>query len=311
MLCLMWLATLGFAAQPAAGWVDLGLYPFSPTTFSAPDGHTMSVVDTGGTGPAVLFVHGTPTWSFMYRDVIAALGDDCRCIAPDHLGYGLSDKPPGADYRPAAHAERLIALVDALDLQDVTLVIHDVGGPLGLALLAARPERFSALVVINSFGWSTADDPSAQRISRVVAGPVGRWLYLQRNASPQKLLPAGFADRGALSDDEHLHYTAPFPDPDSRHGPWQAGVNLGAAADWYGSVWEQRGAWEALPAEIVWGMADPWFGPEALARWEDALPDARVTRLPDVGHFVAEDAPGAVTDAIRRLLDAASATTVL
>lgn len=298
MISLMMLSGLGIAAD----WVDPGLYPFSPTAFEASAGETMSVVDTGGDGAVVLFVHGTPTWSFMYRDVIEQLGADYRCIAPDHLGYGLSDKPAGADYRPEAHAERLIALVEALDLHDVTLVIHDVGGPIGLALLAAHPERFSGLVVLNSFGWSTADDAKAQRISGMVAGPLGRWLYLKRNASVEKLLPSGFADRDALSAAEHHHYTSPFPDPDSRHGPWQAGVNLGAAADWYGGVWEQRDAWASLPIEIVWGEEDPWFGDEALGRWETALPDAQITRLPGVGHFVAEEDPAAVAEAIRRLI---------
>ncbi len=107
---------------PAFPWLDRNLYPFSTKSFESGAG-TMSYVDEGS-GPPILFVHGTPSWSFEWRAVIEGLRATHRCIAPDHLGFGLSEKPSDARLSPRDHAERLRAFVEALDLRDVTLVVH-------------------------------------------------------------------------------------------------------------------------------------------------------------------------------------------
>src|SRR5687768_14346435 len=103
-------------------WLDTAAYPFPPRHFDTGEGR-LHYVDEGH-GPPVVIVHGTPTWSFEYRDLIRRLAPSHRVIVPDHLGFGLSDRPAGADYRPAAHAQRLARLLDALDVRDVTLVVH-------------------------------------------------------------------------------------------------------------------------------------------------------------------------------------------
>src|SRR5688572_2182527 len=124
-------------------WLDRDAYPFHLRRAAVPGGE-LSYLDEGA-GPAVLFAHGTPTWSFEWRHLVRALAPTHRCIAPDHLGFGLSARPDGADYSPEAHARRFAAFADALDLRDVTLVVHDYGGPIALPWALANRARLRGL----------------------------------------------------------------------------------------------------------------------------------------------------------------------
>lgn len=278
-------------------WLDGALYPFTPRQHTADEG-TISYLDEGR-GRPILFVHGTPSWSFEWRHQVAALSATHRCVAPDHLGFGLSDKPADAAYAPADHARRLLALVRALDLTDLTLVVHDFGGPIGLPILLEEPARVRALVLINTWAWAHGDDPSVRRLSRFVASPLGRFLYLSLNASPRWLVPMSFGDRKKLSRQVHRHYLAPFGRRAERHAPWALGCALAGADPYYATLWERREALASVPSTIVWGMRDPAFGSNYLARWRDALPHAELIELAAAGHFPQEEAPDEVTRAIR------------
>jgi haloalkane dehalogenase len=156
-----------------------------------------------GRGPVLLFVHGTPTWSFEFRHLVRALRARYRCIAPDHLGFGLSDRPAHLPYTPEAHAQVLGRFVDRLGLSNFTLVVHDFGGPIALplALGAGRVER---LVVLNSWMWSFADDPVIRRRARMLSGAFGRFLYRWLNLSLRVLLPSAYGDRRKLTPAIHL-----------------------------------------------------------------------------------------------------------
>ncbi|MFO0749289.1 MAG: alpha/beta fold hydrolase [Myxococcota bacterium] len=268
------------ASTPA--WLDAFLYPFVSREHATPDG-VVRYVDEGR-GRPILLVHGTPSWSFEWRASIAALAVEHRVIAPDHLGFGLSDKPPGAPYRPVDHARRLASLVEALDLRDVTLVVHDFGGPIGLTWAAGASERVRDIVVLNSWAWSVADRRAA-RISRLVRSPLGRFLYLWLNASPRWLVPASFGDKRRLTRAAHHHYLAPFGRRSERRAPWALGVALAGEAASFEALWSARGRWIDKLRAIVWGMRDPALRPDLLARWREAAPWARVIELADVGHF--------------------------
>src|SRR4051812_20025305 len=113
-------------------WLDTEAYPFAPHYVALRQGRVHYVDE--GSGPVMLLVHGTPTWSFEYRHLIRAFSARFRVIAPDHLGFGLSDRPQRFSYSPEAHAEVLREFVSALGLSDVFLVVHDFGGPIGLPL---------------------------------------------------------------------------------------------------------------------------------------------------------------------------------
>lgn len=256
-----------------------------------------------GAGRTILFVHGTPAWSFLWRRAIVALRDRYRCVAPDHLGFGLSDKPEDAPYRPRDHADRLQALVRRLELRDVTLVVHDFGGPIGLDWALRDLDRVERVVLMNTFLWPLADDPRVARASRLMATRFGRFLYRQLNLSPRVLLPAVYADRAALERGVHRHYLAPFPAARTREALWVLARELLASGERYADLWAQRERLVSLPLLILWGMRDPTFGPAYLARWEQAFPDARVVRLADVGHFVMEEAPDVAIAEIERFLE--------
>ena len=140
------------ALVPVPAWLDTTAYPFAHHYAALPAGR-MHYVDEGR-GEPILFVHGTPTWSFEFRHLIRALCPTHRCLAPDHLGFGLSERPDGFGYRPDDHAANLEAFVEQLQLDRFTLVVHDFGGPIGLPLALRRPERVRRLVVLNSWMWS-------------------------------------------------------------------------------------------------------------------------------------------------------------
>lgn len=262
----------------------------------------MSYVDEGD-GPPVVLVHGTPTWSFLYRGLIPALvAAGHRVVAPDHLGFGLSDKPLGAGYRPEDHARRLAALLDALDLQGATLVVHDFGGPVGLSYALDRPERVARLIVCNSWCWPLDDDPQIARGARLLGGALGRVLYTRFDLETRVILPKVFADRARLTPELRRHYAGPFPTPASRLPLWEVARGLLGASAWYGTLWARRGALADKPALLLWGTRDPFFGPAYLARWREALPDAEVAELPGTGHFVQEEAAAEVVSRVTAFL---------
>jgi haloalkane dehalogenase len=284
---------------PAPAWIDRALYPFTPRRFATPDG-VMRYLDEGS-GPPILLVHGTPSWSFEWRAQVAALAKTNRVIAPDHLGFGLSDKVIRADVlRPADHARRLLALVDALDLRDLTLVVHDFGGPIGLPVALERSTRVRAVVVVNSWMWAHGDDPKIGRMSRLVASAFGRWLYLALNASARFIVPMAFGDRAKLTRAIHQHYLGPFATRADRLATWVCGVELAGSDPYYATLWERRAALAEKPLTLAWGTADPAFDGRYLARWRAAFPAARVEEMAGAGHFPQEEAPERVTEIVRR-----------
>ena len=285
------------AASPA--WLDRQLYPFADRYVEL-DGQRLHYIDEG-TGETVLFVHGTPSWSFEWRDQVKALSGRFRCVALDHLGFGLSDKPEHAAYKPEDHARRLAELVRALDLRDVTLVVHDFGGPIGVGAALEEPARYKRMVVMNTWLWSMAEEPAVRKISSFVRSFIGRFLYRVLNFSPRVLLPASFAVKQRLSRTVHRQYLAPFASRRERTAPWVLGCELAGSDAYYASLWQRRAAWPELAA-IVWGMRDPVMTTSLLAQLEAAFPHVPVTRIEDAGHFPQEEDPQAVTAALQRAL---------
>jgi pimeloyl-ACP methyl ester carboxylesterase len=286
-------------ASSSTPWLDRQLYPFK-SRYIELDGQRLHYIDEG-TGETVLFVHGTPSWSFEWRHQVKQLSGRFRCIALDHLGFGLSDKPEHAAYKPEDHARRLAQLVRALDLRDVTLVVHDFGGPIGVGAALEAPTRFKRLVVMNTWLWSMAEEPSVRKISGFVRSFIGRFLYRVLNFSPRVLLPASFAVKQRLSRAVHRQYLAPFARRRERTAPWVLGCELAGSDAFYSSLWQRRSEWPELAA-IIWGMRDPLVSPSLLRQLTAAFPDVPVTRIADAGHFPQEEDPAAVSTAIERAL---------
>lgn len=282
------------SARPA--WVDDELFPFE-SRFVDIDGHAVHYVDEGS-GPTLLFLHGNPTWSFVYRDVIRALRDEFRCVALDYPGFGLSTARPGHGYLPEEHAQVVTAFVDALGLSGVTLVAHDWGGPIGLATVEQRLAAFDSLVLANTWGWPITGAPHVEIASRAMGGPVGRLLMRKFNLFVNAMIPAGHRLRKPTAD-EMAHYrnalatlnraeaTAVFARSITGSRAFLAGVEAGLPN------------LASLPTLIVWGDADIAFRSKERQRWEHTFTDSHTVIVEGAGHFVQSDAPDQFATAIR------------
>jgi len=262
----------------------------------------MHYVDEG-TGPPVLFVHGTPTNSYEYRHVIAALSKRFRCIAPDHLGFGESSRPTSFAYTPEAHAAVLKQFIERLELQDLTLLVHDFGGPIGLPLALDPGSRVRRVIIMNTWAWPLDDDPKMARGARLIGGAMGRFLYRYANASLRLIMPSAYGDRKKLTPEIHRRYLDVFRDRDARalvlHA--LAASLLGSRAH-YQSLLDRMARLRDLPVLIVWGMKDSAFQPYQLERWKRLLPAAQVETIEGAGHWPHEEEPARVVSAIERFL---------
>lgn len=262
----------------------------------------MHYVDEGS-GDPVLLVHGTPTWSFEYRHVIAALSRRHRCIAPDHLGFGLSERPARFAYTPEAHAIALREFVSAMGLDRYTLVVHDFGGPIGLPLALGPASRVQKLVILNSFAWPLNDDPKLAGSARLAGGPIGRLLYKYANASQTLIMPSAYGDKAKLTKAIHQQYLEVFRDREARVQVLHAlAKSMLASRDHY------QGLLDALPSLriptlLLWGMKDSAFQPYQLARWQALLPHATTVALANSGHWPHEEEPERVSEEIERFLN--------
>jgi haloalkane dehalogenase len=283
-------------------WLDITEYPFRHNFFRTPHG-SIHYIDEGE-GEPVIFIHGNPSWSFLFRNVIKGLSGTSRCIAPDHLGFGLSDKPVDWSYLPEDHAANLELFLESLDLKDMTLVVGDWGGPIGLSYAIRHPRRVRNIVITNTWLWPVRDDWYYQAFSRFIGGPIGRWLIYRYNFFARTLMPRMFGTRSRLTPEIHRHYLAPLARPEERKGCWVFPGRIIGSSDWLQSLWEQRDVLGDKQILIAWGMKDIGFRKKELATWIRAFPRARVVRYEDCGHFVAEERPADLTTEIRNLLGA-------
>ncbi|MEO7273676.1 MAG: alpha/beta fold hydrolase [Vicinamibacterales bacterium] len=281
--------------------LDRSAYPFASHWATVPAGR-LHYVDEGS-GPPLVFVHGTPSWSFEWRGLIRGLSRDYRCLALDHLGFGLSDRPREFAYTPEAHAENFQRFIGQVAPGPFTLVVHDFGGPIALPFCLRQPHQVARLVVLNSWMWSIASDPAMARQARFGGSIAGRLLYQYANFSLRVLMPYAYGDKRRLTPAVHRHYLDRFPDAWSRGTVlWQLAVALLGSSAHYDRLWQQRAAFADRPSLIVWGLKDRAFQPSFLARWRDALPAARVVEIPSAGHWPQEEAPDEVLSALRSFL---------
>jgi len=278
------------------------LYPFKPRTSVTATGARLSYLDEGPrSDEAVLLLHGNPTWSFYYRRLVQELAPTLRCIAPDHIGMGLSEKPRDYDYTLATRIADIGGLVASLGLKRVHLVVHDWGGAIGFGFAARHPELIGRLVILNTAAFASARIPA--RIALCKAPCIGPLLVRGFNgfAGPATWMAM---HRRKLTPEEKRGYLFPY---DS----WATRVAVSAFVRDI-PLGPEHPSWTALkaaetglaqlqgrPALIVWGGRDFCFDDSFLARWRELFPAARVERLADAGHYVLEDAAEEVIPLIR------------
>ncbi len=281
------------------------LYPFQSREISR-DGHRYHYLDEG-TGPAVLLVHGNPTWSFFWRNVTLGLRDRFRFIAPDHIGCGLSDKPQDYPYRLATHVKNLRSLVEHLDLRQATLFGHDWGGAIGLGCVAQMPDRFSRIVLSNTAGFRSKLIPPSIRFCRTPL--LGEWLLRRRNVFSRAALKYATTRPQDLSPAVKAGYMAPYDSYENRVGVCRfvQDIPLHPNHPSYQTLQEIEEALPRLtdrPWKFIWGMQDFCFTEAFLDRFLEFVPHAEVTRLPHAGHYLTEDAPEEVVAALAEFLSA-------
>ncbi|GAA2229767.1 alpha/beta fold hydrolase [Herbiconiux moechotypicola] len=281
-------------------WLDREQYPFDDHYLDL-DGHRIHFVDTGA-GQTLLFLHGNPTWSFVYRKVIAALAPHSRCVAPDLPGFGLSTAAVGYSGTYLEHADVIQRFVEALDLRDIVLVVQDWGGPIGLRLVERQPERFRAVVICNSWAWPVADNPHFARFAGLMGGRVGSFLIRHANLFVNAMVPMGHRRR-RLSRAEMRHYRAPLATPARRELSAVLPREIIDATSPLAELAEGLGVLRDLPVLIVWGDSDMAFREPELLRWRAEVPEATVQVIEGAGHFVQSDAPGEVGAAIASWLE--------
>jgi len=274
------------------------LYPWTSRYLDVGRGVRMHYLDEGEGDPLVM-VHGNPTWSFYFRSLVAGLSPGCRVIVPDHVGCGLSDKPgdDAYEYVLDRRVDDLELLLDTLSItKDVTLVLHDWGGMIGLAYATRHPERVRRLIVMNTAGFGL---PPGRRLPWQIAVvrhlpffpiPVRAWNAFSRGANRFcSTRPEG------MSPLVKAAYLAPYDSWAHRVAvqrfvediPLRAGDRSFSVVD---RVSRELGQFASVPLMICWGRRDFVFDDAFLAEWTRRLPHAEVHTFADAGHYVLEDA---------------------
>jgi haloalkane dehalogenase len=280
-----------------ADWLNRKEYPFMGKLFNQPMG-LMHYLDEGSGDPIVM-VHGNPGWSFEFRHLVKAMAGSHRCIVPDHIGFGFSEKPYSWDYLPQHHAENLERLLDHLNLQQITFVFNDWGGPIAMHYALKHPERVKHLVILNTWLWDVSDDKHFRRFSGFMGGAVGRFLIRNFNFFGKAVVKKAIANKKALTRDVHAHYYKHLPSARHRKGNYVFPKQIVDSGTWLNSLWVQREKLSHTKVSLIWGMKDIAFREKELLRWMEAFPNATVTRLPEVGHYPQEEAPDVVIAALK------------
>jgi pimeloyl-ACP methyl ester carboxylesterase len=254
-----------------------------------------------GEGPAVLLLHGWPTSSYLWRNVMPAIASGNRVIAPDLPGFGVSDKPLGVRYGFSLFEGVIDGLLDQLGVDRVGLAVHDLGGPVGVHWALRNPERVTHLALLNTLLYPQFD-PSVIEFVRQLTTPGER----EKLTGPEGLagiVRLGVANEASASDEVIAAVRAPFEDDDSRRALADAGVGL--ELDVFSEL-EKGLPSLTMPVRIVYGEHDPILPDvaETVARLKRDLPQAQVTTLPDCGHFVQEDAPEQVGELLAEFFGA-------
>lgn len=255
-------------------------------------------------------LHGDPTWGYLYRNFIGPLARQYRCIVPDHMGMGKSAVPQDRSlYRLEQHVSNLEALLLSLDVRDLTLVLHDWGGPVGLGFATRHPERIKRLVLLNT--WAFAPWPAGPfpRLLELIRSARGENFVLQKNGYLESALKGTTHYPEYLTETIMQAYHAPFPTPESRLATlcWSQDIPVHQTDVSYAEmkrIEHHLPLFRHTPVLLVWGMRDPVLPPAVLKLWQQVYPQAETYELEDASHFLQEDAPEQIVQRLEAFLQA-------
>ena len=267
------------------------LYPFQ-SHFLDLSGHQYHYLNEGKKeNPVLLMVHGNPTWSFYYRELVKHLCGEFRVIVPDHMGSGYSDKPTEYNYTLQQHIINLAKLIDYLQLEDITIFMHDWGGPISMGYAVQYPQNVKRMVVFNTAAfWMPQVHPGLKILRNTRLG-----AYLVRKLNVFVWSGITLASRKKMPDAVKAGYLKPYDSFENRVGVLAFIKDIpmeqeGPTYELLQAIEEKLALLKEKPMMIIWGEKDPVFTLEFLDKWKEYFPNAAIKQLPEAGHYVVEDA---------------------
>jgi pimeloyl-ACP methyl ester carboxylesterase len=283
-----------------------GTFPFAPHYHITND-FEMHYVDEGR-GEPIILLHGDPTWGYLYRQFIPPLAQHHRCIVPDHMGMGKSGMSQSLyPFRLQHHVANLEALLLHLDLQAITLVLHDWGGPVGLGFAIRHPQRIKRLVLMNTWAFAPWPGGSFPRLLEIIRSNRGEKFVLEKNGYLEPALQGTTHYRENLTKTVMEAYAAPFPTPTSRLALlcWSRDIPVSEPDPSFAEMKRIESGlsqFSRTPVLLVWGMKDPVLPASVFRIWQQVYPHATTHELEDASHFLQEDRPAQIVSWIEEFL---------
>lgn len=281
------------------------IYPFPPNYLKTTGGHSYHYLDEGE-GEPMLMVHGNPTWSFYYRNLASHFSKTHRVVVPDHIGCGLSDKPQDYEYRLEGHIQNLEKLVLELDLKDITLVVHDWGGPIGLGFAGRHPERIKRVVILNTAGFMLLKFPWYLKV--LGSKGIGEFLVRGLNLFLRVSSLFGSGKFAGISGEIKKGFFYPYDSWKNRIAihrfihdiPFSKSHPTRKTVEDVGSSLLKL---NDKPIQVHWGMKDPVFNIHYLKQFKKEFPNAEYNEYKDAGHFVLEDKTDEIIEAMTKFVE--------
>ena len=281
-----------------------GTFPFKPH-YNAINGFQMHYADEGE-GDPVVCVHGEPTWGYLYRKFINTLSDNNRVIAPDHMGFGKSEVPQDKPYILSQHIDNFTRLLLELDLQNITLIFQDWGGPIAFGFATRHPDRVKRLVIMNTSVGVAKENRRLWYESMVEEGTYDNLMGHMKVFIPNMMF--GFFVRKFTPEEKRIMkqaYTAPFPTPESNKGAKAFPLDIPKGSNHISSkimqeIRDNLNLLEKIPKILIWGMQDRIFPPKILQLWQEIYPGTPSYEIQNAGHFLQEDAPEEIIAIIKK-----------
>jgi pimeloyl-ACP methyl ester carboxylesterase len=279
------------------------IYPFDSHFFNL-NPYKYHYIDEGE-GEVLLFLHGNPTWSFYYRNLIQSFQNKYRCIAPDHIGCGFSDKPQNYNYTLSTHIDNLEQLVDSLGLKDITLVMHDWGGSIGMGLAVRKPKLIKRIVLFNTAAFLSLNIPFRIELCRKPV--IGLLAIRCFNMFVRGVLRFGIKHKDVLTEQVRAGYLLPYNTFKNRIGnlrfvqdiPMNSSVQSYSVLE---NIEKNLKQFSELPILIIWGGKDFCFNSKFLDKWREIFPTAEIHLIDSAGHLVVEDSAKEVIERMRFFL---------
>jgi cis-3-alkyl-4-acyloxetan-2-one decarboxylase len=268
------------------------LYPFS-SHFLKLEKYRYHYLDEGSGNQPLLMLHGNPTWSFYYRNLILGFKASYRCVVPDHMGMGLSDKPQSYPYTLSKHIDNLEELVEHLKLDKITLVVHDWGGAIGMGFAVRHPDKIKRIVLFNSAAFLSREIPLSLKLCRLpLFGDIAIRCF---NAFARGAIYLACKKQKRMTQRVRDFYLAPYNSFSNRVATLRfvQDIPMSSVSLSYSvvkNIEDNLKLFRNYPVEIIWGMHDFVFNKHFLDRWKKVFPYANVNLIEDAGHYVLEDA---------------------